>query len=426
MTAPDPAFVNAEVARFFGGAKPPTSLPPASAIPKPQPAQKIPPAPVKAASQPTPPPSTPTIDVNRVLGVNPSRAKINAAKGVAKAAGDISNLDAFVMNGAAKEMEANMLEDKFVLGRIAILGQSTVIYSWPNVGKTLLNFWLLIDAIKRGEIDPKDVYYINADDHHKGLIQKLKLAELYGFNLLAPGYNGFKPEMLFAILSAMVLQDKAHGKILFLDTAKKFTDLMDKKKGSAFGESVRQFVMHGGTVISLAHANKHRNDDGNLIYAGTTDLVDDCDAAYILDEVSADKATGIKTVKFTNFKNRGDNALEAVYEYKFIEGLSYLERLESVRSLSPLETDAAVKRKTLDAMLERNREAMEAIIATIRAGTTKKTDLIKAAMDLSALPRGKIATALKEHTGNSIADFQFWHVNVQDRNAHVFQLNCGI
>lgn len=46
MTVPDPAFVNAEVARFFGGSKPPASLPPASAKAQPQPPQKIAPAPV--------------------------------------------------------------------------------------------------------------------------------------------------------------------------------------------------------------------------------------------------------------------------------------------------------------------------------------------------------------------------------------------
>lgn len=409
MTHPaDPAAIVAS----WSKSKPPASPAPASAIPKPQYSQKSPPAPVKTA---------PLGDAESRILQNMSKPKTTTPKD-----DGILNLDAFVMNGSAKEMEENMLDDKFVLGCLAILGQWTLWYAPPNVGKTLLFLWLLINAIKRGEIDPKDVYYINADDHHKGLIQKLKLAETHGFNLLAPGYNGFRPEMLFAILSAMVLQDKAHGKILILDTTKKFTDLMDKKKGSAFGESVRQFIMHGGTVISLAHTNKHRNDDGNLIYAGTSDLVDDCDATYILDEVSADKATGIKTVRFINFKARGDNALEAVYEYNFTEGLSYQQRLDSVRSLSPVETDAAVKRRALDAMLERNREAVDAIIATIRAGTTKKTELIKAAMDTSCLSKPVVMRALKEHSGNSVADYQYWHVNVEVKNTHIYQLNYGI
>jgi len=48
------------------------------------------------------------------------------------------NLASFALNGSGAEMEAKMLDDKFILGRMAILGQSTVIYAKPNTGKTLL------------------------------------------------------------------------------------------------------------------------------------------------------------------------------------------------------------------------------------------------------------------------------------------------
>ncbi len=339
--------------------------------------------------------------------------------------GDVFNLSSFSMNGEATHMEEKMLEDKFVLGLLAIMGQSTIWYAPPNVGKTLIMLHLLIEAIKRGDIEAGDVFYINADDHHKGLIHKLKLAEQYGFNMLAPGYMGFKPEMFAAILKAMVLQDKASGKILILDTVKKFTDLMDKKKTAAFGESVRQFIMHGGTLVGNAHTNKHRNDSGGLIYAGTSDLVDDCDAAYMLDAVSNGETTGVKTVKFSNFKNRGSNALIAVYTYDSSEGVSYQQRLESVRCLSHQEISDAVRRKELDEKLERNREAIEAIKQCIRNGVTKKTELVAKAHDLSFVSTEKIKRALKEHEGKVVADHQFWQVNVEDNNCHIYQLNYG-
>ena len=335
----------------------------------------------------------------------------------------VFSLDAFSINDSADEMEWNMLADKFVLGCLAILGQSTIWYAPPNVGKTLLFLWLLIQAIKSGDINPEDVFYIDADDHHKGLIQKAILGKKYGFKVLAPGYKDFKPEQLALMLAAMVLQETAHGKILILDTAKKFTDIMDKKKGTEFGKSVRQFVMHGGTVISLAHTNKHRDEAGGLIYSGTSDLVDDCDAAYTLDVVTTDKVSKLKTVKFTNFKARGDNALEAVYQYDFSEGISYQQRLDSVRALGEDEKKAAEKHKAMDAMLERNQEAINAIKDAIRNGVTKKTELIKAAMEISLLSKTTVARALKDHTGLSLAENQFWHVNIEDKNAHVYQLN---
>jgi hypothetical protein len=340
--------------------------------------------------------------------------------------GQAFSLDMFSLNGMAAEMESKMLDDKFILGRMAILGQSTVFYAKPNAGKTLLTIWLLIEAIKSGEIDGKDVFYINADDNHKGLTYKLKLAEKYGFQMLAPGYNGFDAKMLSSYLAGLVLQEQASGKILILDTVKKFTDIMRKDKASDFGESVRQFVAHGGSVIMLAHVNKHKDDEGKVVYSGTTDLVDDADCAYTLDVVTDDKFSGERTVKFENFKSRGDVALDAVYSYDYSEGLSYYGRLESVKAVSDEERQAAEKQKRLDAMLDRNREAVEAIKDVLREGSQKKTELVKAAHESSGVSRSKIQRALKDHAGKSIADYQYWHLDIQDKNAHVYKLNWGV
>jgi hypothetical protein len=340
--------------------------------------------------------------------------------------GQAFSLDAFSLNGMAAEMESKMLEDKFILGRMAILGQSTVFYAKPNAGKTLVTIWLLIEAIKKGEIDAKDVFYINADDNHKGLTYKLKLAERHGFNMLAPGYKGFRADMLADYLAGLVAQESASGKILILDTVKKFTDIMRKDVSSKFGESVRQFVSHGGSVIMLAHVNKHKDDEGKVVYSGTTDLVDDADCAYTLDVVTDDKASGQRTVKFENFKSRGDVALDAVYSYDYSEGRNYYERLESVRAVSDDEREAAEKQKQLDARLEINRDAIEAIKDVLREGSRNKTELVKAAHESSGVSRKRIQRALTDHTGKSIADCQYWHVDVQDKNAHVYKLNWGM
>lgn len=338
----------------------------------------------------------------------------------------VFSLNMFSLNGMAAEMESKMLDDKFILGQMAILGQSTVFYAKPNAGKTLLTIWLLIEAIKTGEIDGEDVFYVNADDNHKGLTYKLKLAERYSFQMLAPGYNGFDAKMLSSYLSGLVAQDQASGKILILDTVKKFTDIMRKDKASDFGESVRQFVSHGGSVIMLAHVNKHKDEEGKVIYSGTTDLVDDADCAYTLDIVTDDKLNGERTVKFENFKSRGDVALDAVYSYDYSEGVDYYGRLESVKAVSDEERQAAEEQKRLDLMLERNREAVKAIKDALRDGSQKKTDLVKSAHENSGVSRSKIQRALKEHAGKSIADYQYWHLDIQDKNAHVYALNWGV
>lgn len=336
------------------------------------------------------------------------------------------SLDRFALNGMAAEMESKMLEDKFILGRMAILGQSTVFYAKPNAGKTLLTIWLLIDAIESGEINGKNVFYINADDNHKGLTYKLRLAEEHGFQMLAPGYKGFDPKMLSTYLADLVMHDQASGKVFILDTVKKFTDIMRKDKASDFGESVRRFVAHGGSVIMLAHVNKHKDDEGKVVYSGTTDLVDDADCAYTLDVVTEDNLSGDRTVKFENFKSRGDVALDALYSYDYREGLNYYGRLESVRAVTDVERQSAEQRKQLNARLDRNREAVDAIKDVLRAGSQKKTELVTAVHANSGVSRSRIHRALEEHSGKSVADYQYWHVDIQDKNAHVYKLNSGV
>lgn len=335
-------------------------------------------------------------------------------------------LDAFVMNDFAEEMDAQMLDDKFVLGSMAILGQSTVFYAKPNAGKTLLTLWLIIQTIQSGEINGNDVFYINADDTHRGLVFKLKLAKEHGFKMMAPGYLDFRADQLPELLRVMINSDSARGKILILDTVKKFTDLMKKSKSSAFGEQVRQFVSHGGTVVMLAHVNKHRDDDNNLVYSGVTDLVDDSDCAYMLDTVIEEKSTGIRTVKFTNFKQRGDVVNEALYRYDYADGTHYKRRLESVQEIGKEEQKVAEIQKRMNAKLECNQPAIDVIKDCLREKSWKKTELISEAAERSGLSKKLITKALSDHTGNNIEEYQFWHVNRQDKNAHVYQLNYAL
>jgi hypothetical protein len=335
------------------------------------------------------------------------------------------SLNVFSLNGQSKEMRAKMLDDKFVLGRLAILGQSTAIFAKPNGGKTLLAIWLLIEQIKSGEIDGNDVYYINADDNHKGITQKLELAEQHGFIMLAPGYHGFKADQLSVYLDRLIQSDQARGKVIVLDTVKKFTDIMDKREGSKFGEAVRQFVAHGGTVIMLAHTNKHRDVDGKLVFSGTSDLVDDCDCAYLLDTIS-DDGSPKRVVEFENIKSRGDVASKSGYSFDSSDGKSYKQRLESVSPVDDKEREAAEHRRILDEQLERDKDAIHTIRECLIAqDKMQKTELIKAATERSAISKIKLTKALHRYTGGNKAEHQYWRVDVKDKNAHIYCLNWG-
>ncbi len=336
----------------------------------------------------------------------------------------------FSLTGLSEIMKKQMLEDRFILGRMAIFGQSSAWYAKPNTGKTLIILKLLTEAIDSGEINGQDVFYINADDTYKGLVYKLKIAEKYRFHMIAPSHKGpggevFESKSMVAYLENMIENNQAKGKIFILDTAKKFTNLMSKDICSEFGDVVRQFISHGGSMIMLAHANKHRDEDRKIVYSGTTDLVDDADCAYTIDVVE-DDSNGMRTVKFENFKNRGDVDLEAFYKYNYLPETMYYDRFESVQKIGKEEQEDALQKQRLAKKLMQNKDAVDALIESISEGVTTKTALIQDAHDKSGISKPKIRKALDEHTGSEKSKNQFWHIEPGEKNAKLYCLNYGV
>jgi hypothetical protein len=327
----------------------------------------------------------------------------------------MGGLDKFVMTQTSKEMEKKMFDDVYVLGRLAVMGEITIFYAGPNTGKTLLTLKLLTESISEGIISAGDVYYINADDGYKGLTVKKRMAEEFGFNMIAPGHNSFKSADLLPLLRGMAVNGEAQGKILILDTMKKFTDLMGKKTSSDFGNVVREFTGGGGTVVSLAHVNKHKGTDGKSIHAGTSDSKDDCDCTYIIDEVSDDGE--LKVVEFVNGKNRGDMAQRVSYSY-LSKGngrkMSYMELFNSVKEVDPVESMVLLT-------LNMDAEAIEVITVCLHLGVNGRTELINAATHRGCT-RVNVTMALDNHTGDSWVAGHRWSVESHLHNRMVYSL----
>jgi hypothetical protein len=323
------------------------------------------------------------------------------------------SLTKFALNGSSKKMREKMLNDVFVMAQIALLGQITIIYAKPNTGKTLLTLWLLIQSIRAGRIKAEDIFYINADDTHKGLIEKLELGEEHGFNMLAPGHNGFEAKDLAKYLTQLIANEDAQGKILILDTAKKFADLMDKTSSTAFMKSAREFVSHGGTLIMLAHTNKNRDADKKVVFGGTSDLVDDCDCAYTLDQT--DDAGGIKTVLFENIKKRGNCSQEVGFSYTTAAGQSYLEYLYSIVCLDP--EQAAFAKASMDAAekLLEDQVVIDAITDALTPGDMLKTALVNAVHG-AGHSKKRINEVLHTYVGTK------WGLGAGGKNAHLYSL----
>ncbi len=214
----------------------------------------------------------------------------------------------------------------------------------------------------------------------------------------------------------MINNDTARGVIVVLDTLKKFVDTMSKTKSSNFARVVRQFVMKGGTVLALAHANKNPSDDGEIVYSGTTDIVDDFDAAYTLRTVGTHEEAKVRVVEFKNIKRRGSVALNAVYSFSTETSLSYNELLLSVEEVDPSQV-RTIKRA---AELESDTAVIEAILSSISEGTNTKMKLADAAAKRADVSKRVALKVIEKYTGSDPAVHR-WTFGVQERGAKVFQ-----
>ena len=331
------------------------------------------------------------------------------------------NLSQFSLNGQSGAMKMQMLDDVYVLGNMAILGQLTALYAKPNSGKTLITLHLIIEAVKHERIDGENVFYVNADDNHKGLTEKLELAEKYNIQMIAPGYKEFDPQAFTQYLSFLAEHDQAKGKIIILDTLKKFTNIMDKNIASNFGKQMRMFSAKGGSIIMLAHANKNRDNDGKIIFSGTSDIVDDVDCAYTIDVSDNISADNNKSVVFENIKSRGDVAQTAVYQYQ-ANASSYVELLDSVTEINDKDAQLAKSRVIIQNQLNTNKEMIDVILELISDGVTLKTDLIDKASKESGFSKRNIRNTLVAHNGKYYVDGHRWAEYKGDKAQKLYQI----
>ncbi len=319
-----------------------------------------------------------------------------------------------------EEMKKNQAEESYVLGKLAQLGQSTTIYAQYNTGKTLITLALLVEAIKEGRVNPKNVTYVNADDDYNGIVTKGEIADKYGFQIIAPGYYGFDKESQFLdTIELMIEDDIARGQVVIVDVFKSFADPMSKIEQKRFNGLMKKFIAHGGTMIILAHTNKHKDGDGNSVHAGTSDLADDSSAVYILDTI--EEGEEYKTVEFRKKKLRGANDVKAAYRYK-TKPADYSDLLNSVKRVDEDEQRRMVAQKLTRENLETNAEIIDVALGLIKDGFTLKTDLINKIHQSIAEPKSKVKKALDMHDGPTYSYGHRWNSHKGEKHSIVYSI----
>lgn len=328
-----------------------------------------------------------------------------------------SSLSAFSLRGKASEFEEKAVSAEPLLGHVCYSGQATVWYAPPNAGKTLIGLSLLGEAVQAKRVQPGNVFYINADDSSAGFATKMRLMDDLGVHTLAPGHKGFECSKLSEHLLNCVQEGGARGIFIIIDTLKKFVDLMNKPQASAFAEACRRFVMNGGTILAFAHTNKNATSTGKLTYAGTADIVQDFDAAYLMTPVEADSGQTDRIIRFEATKRRGGGVNQTAYRYAAEDNISYDERIASVQ-----EVDSEWLDDFQHGEMERaDAEIIDAIKALIAMGVTKKMQLAKTAARRIRVSERQALKVLENYTGDDPTRHH-WAFTVKDRGAKVFEL----
>jgi hypothetical protein len=323
----------------------------------------------------------------------------------------------YTLSGLGNQLEERSLAQTPLLGELCLTGEISIWYAPPNSGKTLIALHLALEAVAAKRIRPDKVFYVNVDDSTAGVAAKVSVLDDYGIHSLAEGEQGFRASALIPAMEEMIRDGSAHGTLIILDTLKKFTDLMSKKDSATFGKTARRFAMANGSLLALAHTNKHRGAGGKLVFAGTTDVMEDSDNVYVIDVPSETANTKERVVEFQNSKSRGTTAAKAFYAYSIEPGLSYLERLSSVRWIEDPEDDEPHRPSGRDS----EADVIQSIKLAIQHGSNKKMQIVRMAAGACRTSRRKVLRILEKHTGED-PKCHLWTFERKDRGANVFRV----
>lgn len=300
-----------------------------------------------------------------------------------------------------KDMEANLENDCYIFDGIALDGQITLIYALPNTGKTLLFMYFLIEGFKNRSIKPEDVFYINADDSYKGLVVKTRVAKKYGFQMISPAESGVSNKEIIQLLIDIAESGEAKGKIIILDTVKKFVNLMSKQDQSSFHNSLRMLIAKNASVILAGHANKYPDSEGNLIYEGTSDTMNDVDCVYSINRmvpIDADEMV----IEFRNEKSRGDVVKKVSYKYNNSEGVDWLDRLTSVTKLGASEANDALTEKIKQDKIGRYESEVLFMREILKDGQANQSEISKKHNDYRKDETSELHALASEFSGREL------------------------
>jgi hypothetical protein len=242
----------------------------------------------------------------------------------------------------SEEEVQDMLDAEFIIPDLVISAHITVIAALAGRGKTSIAMHECANMVNAGY----RVMYVNMDCGAGDIKFWYEHAQQGGFKMITPHFKGGRGVMDWMEgLEAMSNSRRdLTGLVIVVDTLKKIADLLHKSQVRHTFNILRALTALGATVICLAHCNKHRDPNGDLVFEGTGDVMNDCDDLLYLESEKDD--AGVRTVSTVpTDKVRGVFHPRSwkIHEDRTVEALEgFVDVAAKIEAQAQLEKDATV------------------------------------------------------------------------------------
>ncbi|MDG1708290.1 MAG: hypothetical protein P8H03_05975, partial [Emcibacteraceae bacterium] len=220
------------------------------------------------------------------------------------------------------------------------------------------------------------------------------------------------------ILNEVRVEGGLQDVVIVMDTLKKFADMMNKGAQSKLFEGLRKLNIGGATIIIAGHTNKHKDDNGDLVYEGTGDTVNDIDCAYSMNKMSPDNAE-LQVIEFRNVKSRGSNIEKVSYQYTKTSNTEYVDLMNSVTCLSATQITQVAAQLNNSDMIEKYREEIDFIEPLILFKDLNQSQILDELKNVTTPEkpsRRKITSALTDLVGIK------WEATAGSNNQTIYSL----
>jgi archaellum biogenesis ATPase FlaH len=294
----------------------------------------------------------------------------------------------------------------FLIDGVIPSGATTVLVGKPSAGKSLLARSFAGELHATGS----RVLYINMDCTPADVKHQYQQTGSHGYELLAPHLAGSKGiEKAHKIVRGCADSDlDLSNLVLVIDTLKKWVDLMTKNGVKELFGVFRSLTAKGATVFVLAHANKYRDKNDNLIYEGVGDVESECDNLLYLESSTKGDIQTIQTVP--SDKVRG-LFYPRTWEYHRVK-----------RELQPV-TNVDVRSMERACEIEEQDQTLIEVIKSELVKGERNQGGLEALLSEHGTARVKAVQLLQRYCSDSAGHAQHWRRRKSDlNNAWIYSL----